>query len=96
MAPRGRCRVRSPTIALKQDLELATYASLEAQLAALADDIAYNNHDIDDGYRAALSPLDELAEVPLVGRALAEVTEAYPGIDAPRALYETNRRLITA
>jgi dGTPase len=81
---------------LKQDLELSTYASLEAQLAALADDIAYNNHDIDDGYRAALFSLDELAEVPLAGRAVAEVRGAYPGIDATRALYETNRRLITA
>ena len=81
---------------LKQDLELSTYASLEAQLAALADDIAYNNHDVDDGYRAALFTLDDLAEVPLVGRAVAEVRETYPGIDPTRALYETNRRLITA
>jgi dGTPase len=81
---------------LKQDLELSTYASLEAQLAALADDITYNNHDVDDGYRAALFTLDDLAAVPLVGRAVAEVREAYPGIDASRALYETNRRLITA
>jgi dGTPase len=81
---------------LKQDLELSTYASLEAQLAALADDVAYNNHDVDDGYRAALFTLDDLAQVPLVGRAVAEVGEAYPGIDASRALYETNRRLITA
>jgi dGTPase len=80
----------------KQDLELSTYASLEAQLAALADDIAYNNHDVDDGYRAALFSLDELAEVPLAGRAVAEVTAAHPGIDETRALYETNRRLITA
>jgi dGTPase len=81
---------------LKQDLELSTYASLEAQLAALADDIAYNNHDVDDGYRAALFTLDDLAEVPLVGGAVAEVRGTYPGIDATRALYETNRRLITA
>ncbi len=81
---------------LRQDLELSTYASLEAQLAALADDIAYNNHDVDDGYRAALFTLDDLAEVPLVGRAVAEVRGTYPDIDATRALYETNRRLITA
>ncbi len=81
---------------LKQDLELATYPSVEAQAAALADDIAYNNHDVDDGYRAGFFTFAELAEVPIAGRALAEVREAYPGIDGPRLLYEANRRLITA
>ena len=80
----------------KQDLALATYASVEAQLAALADDIAYNNHDIDDGYRAGLFTLAELAEVPLVSRVLADVRSAYPGLEGTRALYETTRRLITA
>jgi dGTPase len=80
----------------KQDLALDTYASVEAQLAALADDIAYNNHDVDDGYRAGLFTFAELAEVPLTGRALAEVRGAYPGLEGTRALYETNRRLITA
>jgi dGTPase len=79
----------------KQDLALDTYASVEAQLAALADDIAYNNHDVDDGYRAGLLAFAELAEVPLAGRALAEAQSAYPGLDGPRALYETTRRLIT-
>jgi dGTPase len=78
----------------KQDLELATYASLEAQAASLADDIAYNNHDVDDGYRAGLFTFAELAEVPLAGRALAEVRSAYPGIDGTRLLYEAIRRLI--
>jgi dGTPase len=80
----------------KQDLELATFASVEAQIAALADDIAYNNHDMDDGYRAGLFGFDDLAEVPLAGRALAAVQEAHPGIEGTRLLYETNRRLITA
>ena len=80
----------------KQDLALDTYASVEAQLAALADDIAYNNHDIDDGYRAGMFTFAELAEVPLAGRALSEVQSAYPGLDGTRALYETTRRLITA
>jgi dGTPase len=79
----------------KQDLALDTYASVEAQLAALADDIAYNNHDVDDGYRAGLLTFAELAEVPIAGRALAEVQSAYPGLDGTRALYETTRRLIT-
>jgi len=80
----------------RQDLALATYASVEAQLAALADDIAYNNHDIDDGYRAGLFTLAELAEVPLVSGVLAHVRSAYPGLEGTRALYETTRRLITA
>ena len=81
---------------VRQDLELDTFASVEAQLAALADDIAYNNHDVDDGYRAGLFTFAELAEVPLAGRALAEVRAAYPGLEGTRALYETTRRLITA
>ncbi len=80
----------------RQDLELATYASVEAQAASLADDIAYNNHDIDDGYRAGLFTFAELAEVPIAGRALAEVRSAYPGIDGTRLLYEAIRRLISA
>jgi dGTPase len=79
----------------KQDLALETYPSVEAQLAALADDIAYNNHDVDDGYRAHLFTFAELAEVPIAGRALSEVRSAYPDIDGTRALYETTRRLIT-
>jgi dGTPase len=80
----------------KQDLELGSFASVEAQAAALADDIAYNNHDIDDGYRAGLFTFAELAQVPIAGRALAEVRSAYPGIDGSRLLYESIRRLISA
>ena len=80
----------------KQDLELATFASVEAQIAALADDIAYNNHDIDDGYRAGLFTFDDLAEVPLAARVLAEARTAHPGIDGARLLNEAIRRLITA
>ena len=74
------------TYCAKQDLELATYASVEAQLAALADDIAYNNHDVDDGYRAGLFTFAELAEVPIAGRALADVGKAYPSLDGPPPL----------
>jgi dGTPase len=80
----------------KQDLELATYASVEAQVASLADDIAYNNHDIDDGYRADCFTFAELAEVPIARRMLHLVDKAYRGADGPRRLYEMNRRLITA
>jgi dGTPase len=80
----------------KHDVELGTYASLEAQVASLADDIAYNNHDIDDGYRAGCFSFEELAESPLAARTLATVRQTSPGIDGPRLLYETNRRMITA
>ena len=80
----------------QQDLELATFASVEAQVAALADDIAYNNHDMDDGYRAGCFIFAELAEVPIAGRLLAEVDAAYPDVEGPRRLYEVNRRLVTA
>ena len=78
------------------DLELNTYASLEAQVAALADDIAYNAHDLDDGYRANCFTFAELAEVPMTARLLAEVDAAYPDLDDTRRLYEVTRRLITA
>jgi dGTPase len=80
----------------QHDLELATFASVEAQAASLADDIAYNNHDIDDGYRAGFFTFAELAEVPIAARALADVRAAYPGIDGTRLLYEAIRRLISA
>ena len=95
---RGTAPIPPPIVdyCVRQDLALDTFASVEAQLAALADDIAYNNHDVDDGYRAGLFTFAELAEVPLAGRALAEVRAAYPGLDGTRALYETTRRLITA
>jgi dGTPase len=87
-----------PTVAVycrdKRDLEVATFASAEAQVAALSDDIAYNNHDIDDGLRARLFGIDDLRELPLVGPLIAEVEAKYPGLDEPRLIHETIRRLI--
>jgi len=77
------------------DLELESWPSLEAQVAAHADDVAYNNHDIDDGLRAGLFTLTELREeVPMVERVLATVEKDYPGIDEFRTSAETIRRLI--
>mgnify|MGYP000746003002 CR=1 FL=1 len=77
-----------------QDLEIQTYASAEAQVAAIADDIAYNNHDIDDGLRAGLFTIADLADVPLVGPVFAKVAETYPGLDESRMIHESVRRLI--
>ncbi len=78
------------------DLELDTHASLEAQCAAVADDIAYNAHDLDDGLRAKLFGLDELTEIPLVGEALEVVENKYPGLEVHRMRHEIVRRQITA
>jgi len=79
----------------EQDLELWTYPSLEAQIAAISDDIAYDSHDLDDGLRAGLFNLDDLAGVPPVDGCLAEVERLYPELERPRAVNETLRRLIT-
>lgn len=76
------------------DLELAGYAGPEAQVAALADDIAYNNHDIDDGLRAGLFAVADLADLPLVGAMFAEVGQRYPEADEARLINEAVRRLI--
>ncbi len=76
------------------DLELATHAGPEAQVAALGDDIAYDNHDIDDGLRAGLFTLAELEDLELVGPVLDEVRAAYPGIDEQRLIHEAVRRMI--
>ena len=78
------------------DLWLSSFASAEAQVAALSDDIAYNAHDIDDGLRAKLFDVIELGDVPLVGEALGEVLNAYPKLETPRVIHETVRRVISA
>lgn len=78
----------------KHDLELETYASAEAQIAAIADDIAYNNHDIDDGLRAGLFRIEDLTDVPLVGPVFHEVKSLYPDLDESRTIHEAVRRLI--
>ena len=77
------------------DLELESWPGPEAQVAAHADDIAYNNHDIDDGLRAGLFTLAEIREeVPMVARVLDEVERDYPNLDEFRLSAETVRRLI--
>ncbi|MDX2074592.1 MAG: deoxyguanosinetriphosphate triphosphohydrolase [Alphaproteobacteria bacterium] len=78
----------------KHGLELSSYASAEAQIAALSDDIAYNNHDIDDGLRAGLFSIADLEEVPQVAALFHEVKQRYPKIAQPRLIHESIRRII--
>jgi dGTPase len=73
-----------------------TQPSLEAQLTNLADEIAYNNHDIDDGLRSGLITMAQMEEVDLFARHRHAVEAEYPGLSGRRALYETSRRMITA
>ena len=78
---------------LRSQLHLASFAPAEAQAAAVADDIAYNSHDLDDGLRAGLIDLDALADVPLAGPFVREALKR--GFDQQRVIYEVNRRIIT-
>ncbi|ACE90870.1 MULTISPECIES: deoxyguanosinetriphosphate triphosphohydrolase [Rhizobium] len=77
------------------DLELATYASLEAQVAAIADDIAYNTHDIDDGLRSGYLTFEMLEEIPFLAGLMAEVRARYPHLEPSRFTHEIMRRQIT-
>jgi dGTPase len=95
----GPLRRPAPYIAeydRRHPLELTTHASAEAQVAALADDIAYNNHDLDDGVRAGMFTLEEAAALPLVGEALEQARHAHPDLPRDRATSETVRRVINA
>ena len=91
--------VLNPAWALEQadeefGLELGSWPSLEAQIAAVADDIAYDNHDIDDGVRSGLLDLDELIEVPIVRRHWEEIARRHPGIPAEKKLRALVRDMI--
>ena len=100
-APTDRYRARGvPAAILRYDevqrLDLSLHASLEAQAAAIADDIAYDAHDIDDGLRAGLFSLAEVrAAVPFVDALMREVDDLHPGLEEPRAIHELTRRVIT-
>jgi dGTPase len=86
-----------PTVAeydRRYPLSLDTFPGAEAQVAALADDIAYNNHDIDDGLRAGLFSVSDLADVPLVGPVFQGVAAKYPRLEESRLIHESIRRLI--
>ena len=94
----GNSPIPAPVMTLNEqyDLELDKFASAEAQVAAISDDIAYNNHDIDDGLRAGLIDLGDLRAVPLAGRFVTQVTRNHPGLESQKVIYEVNRRMITA
>lgn len=76
------------------DLELETHASLEAQIAAIADDVAYNNHDMEDGLRAKLFTLDDLAQLPILDEIIADIRKRYPDLGERRVSHEVIRRII--
>ncbi|MCW1917624.1 dNTP triphosphohydrolase [Rhodobacter sp. KR11] len=75
------------------DLELHTHASAEAQVAAIADDVAYSHHDLHDGLRSGLFTEDDLMDLPVTGPAFAEVDRLYPGLDKMRRRHEALRRV---
>lgn len=79
----------------EHDLELHTHASAEAQVAALADDIAYSSHDLDDGLRAGLFSIESLKSIPIVAQLIDEVRWTYPDAETEVMVHELVRRLIT-
>jgi dGTPase len=98
-APRGPYRAHGvPDTILeyvrRHDLQLWSFAGVEAQIAAFADDIAYDAHDIDDGLRAELFSIDDIAEVPLPSQIIRDIATAHSGLDAGRLVHELVRQLI--
>ncbi|MCW5691284.1 MAG: deoxyguanosinetriphosphate triphosphohydrolase [Pseudolabrys sp.] len=77
------------------DLDLWSQASAEAQIAAVADDIAYNAHDIDDGLRADLFTLGDISSVPFLGQIVREIEERHRSLEPTRRVHEVTRRVIT-
>src|SRR3979411_45232 len=99
-AAAGRYRSRGVPVGISEysdfyDLELWSFASLEAQAAAIADDIAYDAHDIDDGLRAGLFTVDDLKIMPLAAGMIADIAQRYPELDDDRRGAELVRDLIS-
>ncbi len=83
-------------VQLQTDLRLQTYASMEAQVAAISDDIAYNNHDVEDGLRAGMFTLKDLEELALMGPIISQVKADWPGVGEHYIVQETIREMIGA
>jgi len=78
----------------KQDLLLDTYPSLEAQISGISDDIAYCNHDVEDGIRSGLIAIEDLAKIDLIYDQIKLVSNKYPGLETQRLIYESIRRVM--
>jgi len=87
------CRTRSGNTRACRSSILWGLCQCRAQVAALADDIAYNAHDIDDGLRAELFALDDLGEVPLAAALIGEIRRMHPRLDTGRTVHELVRRV---
>ena len=96
MADRANDPAFQPVVAFDRELPLGlhTFASAEAQVAALSDDIAYNNHDVDDGLQAGLFTIEDLLDVPLIGPVLRGVATDWPGLEPRLTRIEAVRRMI--
>lgn len=92
----GNLPITLSAVQKQTDLRLGTFASVEAQCAAIADDIAYNNHDVEDGLRAGMFPLADIEKVSMLGEIIGQVRKAYPDISEHYLVQETIREMIGA
>jgi len=90
----GELQIAARELQAQMDMRFSTYASLEAQVAALSDDIAYNNHDFEDGIRAGLFSISDLEEVSVLKRVMDMIRRNYPKIEDRYLIQETKREMI--